>query len=286
MKQQYQQDYSSLLFGDIARTAIQQKHKETCNMIEFAMPMHEYLAHEALSRSSLIDLLDCPARFYYNHVLGGKSETKPMVMGQAFHCLALEPQHFDEKFYIMNHHTKNEKHAAYQEDKVKANGRTMLKQKEYDELQQWLMSLKRNPYYQQMTQTDQVEVNVFWQEDGIAVKSRLDYLNNGVVVDLKTCSSLNKWAVQDHIWRYGVDMQAAMNLDGLNANGYPAKSFVLIMIEKEAPYLTRTFEMSPSLISRGRQRYKDALGIYKECKANDEWPGYEQEIETLEVING
>jgi len=186
----------------------------------------------------------------------------------------------------MKHHTMNEQHQAFQDDKVKANGRTMLKQKEYDELQQWLMSLKRNPYYQQMTETDQVEVNVFWQEDGIAVKSRLDYLNNGVVVDLKTCKSLNKRDIKDHIWRYGVDMQAAMNLDGLNANGYPANSFVLIMIEKEAPYLTRTFEMSPSLISRGRQRYKDALGIYKECKANDEWPGYEQEIETLEVING
>ncbi len=67
------------------------------------MTMAEYQAAvDALSKSMLSELADCPARFKYRYIDGNKqAETEALRVGSAVHTLALEPEKWKAGYHVM-----------------------------------------------------------------------------------------------------------------------------------------------------------------------------------------
>jgi hypothetical protein len=91
--------------------------------------------------------------------------------------------------------------------------------------------------------------------------------------DLKTTQDASV-AFEDSILKYGYHRQAAWYLDAANAAGLGLKEFVLIAVEKDAPFGVQTFALDDSLIAKGRAENRASLALFAECKTSGNWPGY------------
>lgn len=145
---------------------------------------------------------------------------------------------------------------------------------------------------------------------------------NNVVVDLKTTddASLEGFSKSIANWRY--DVQHPYYLDGLREairqsggqipeqavigaaelsaywidqetgvlcrcrpdfwRGEP-KHFIFIAVEKKPPYAVGVYKLDEESVELGRAVYRSDLRRYAECKANDNWPGYGEKIQTISV---
>jgi exodeoxyribonuclease VIII len=145
---------------------------------------------------------------------------------------------------------------------------------------------------------------------------------NNMVVDLKTTddASLDGFSRSIANWRY--DVQHPYYLDGLREaisqsggvipeaavdgaaelsaywvdqetgvlcrcrpdfwRGEP-KHFIFIAVEKKKPYAVGVYKLDEESVELGRAVYRGDLRVYAECKANDNWPGYGDKIQTISV---
>jgi len=123
-----------------------------------------------------------------------------------------------------------------------------------------------------------VEQTFSWMENGLQHKCRCDVVNGDVIADLKTCGDASPRAVRNSVLRFGYHIQAAHYLRGTGA-----QRFVLIFVEKTAPYLTAVYELDAEALASGRTARQDAICLFEACSASGVWPGYSSEIESLSL---
>ena len=120
------------------------------------------------------------------------------------------------------------------------------------------------------------EVSIFWEEDGIKCKARLDILSGetrvGIVIsDLKKTNSANPDDISKAIFNYGYHRQAAWYLRGCRAVGIDAKVFILTFVEPETHLVTPAV-LLPQVIERGAEECEKGLSIYRQCLSTNKWP--------------
>lgn len=96
------------------------------------------------------------------------------------------------------------------------------------------------------------------------------------VIDIKTFSgqaTQKNWSRKIDEW--GLDVQAAVYLDLLEAAGDERPDFRHIVQEQNPPYHIEFKLLDSDFISNGRAKYRHALKKYCECLKTGEWPGYE-----------
>jgi hypothetical protein len=93
-------------------------------------------------------------------------------------------------------------------------------------------------------------------------KARLDYLKDGVIVDLKTSSDASPDGFTKAIANYDYALQAAFYLDICRAEGIQANQFVFLAVETKPPYMTGIYEIDPIWLEFGRDEYRRALRIF------------------------
>lgn len=59
--------------------------------------------------------------------------------------------------------------------------------------------------------------------------------------------------------------------------------FIFIAVEKKPPYAVGVYRLDAESVELGRAVYRADLKRYAECKANDNWPGYGDKIQTISV---
>jgi hypothetical protein len=62
-----------------------------------------------------------------------------------------------------------------------------------------------------------------------------------------------------------------------------ADTYLFLVIEKAAPFGIKLFQMSSEYLAVGRTKYMNVLPIFKQCLAENVWPGYNNE--RWEIIN-
>ena len=127
------------------------------------------------------------------------------------------------------------------------------------------------------------EGTAVWQDyGGLWLKSRPDIVSRRypIAADLKTCLDASPEAFTRTVARYGYHFQAAMGLDGLARIGMPHRYWLLIAIEKLAPYDVMVHELTPDFLAIGRRDYLLALDRLRGLEAH-EFPGYDQTINKL-----
>ena len=95
------------------------------------------------------------------------------------------------------------------------------------------------------------------------------------IVDLKTCDSL-KWFEAD-CKRFGYIHQMAFYRAVLRESIGETVPVHLVAVEKNEPFSTGVWELSPSVLEEAKLVNEAALARYRKCLQSGEWPtGYEE----------
>ena len=253
------------------------------------IPIEEYHAEEGISSTGISLIMDCPKRYWWE--FQSKSEkhkkAKQYEMGSALHTCILEPDKFQDRFYLAREtfdmRTKAGKEAMEKAEK-EADGRTILRGVDCELLMAMECSVKEHPVWQKIKLSEgNIEDSVYW--DGGIYKTRLrarpDFFNSEVVIDLKTTDCLSNFSKS--VYNFGYHRQAAMQLDGLQKIDGMKRLFAFCVVEKKPPYLTAWFTLDEKSLEQGRKEYLGAAAVYSECLRANEWPGYEERIQILSL---
>lgn len=123
------------------------------------------------------------------------------------------------------------------------------------------------------------EVVIIAEWDGVILRSMIDWMRNTTHLDdLKTTGMSASpdrlaYAMADGGW----DLQAAIQeriLDVLDPSGRGHRHHYFYLQENEDPYEVTVCELPESVMTIGRAKLDKAIGIWRDCLANNRWPGY------------
>lgn len=239
-----------------------------------------YHSNSAISRSRLMKIAESPEKFRY--IMDNPDQpTESLLLGQAVHKLALEPQEFDAEFAvepIVNKRTNAGKDALA-EFYLNNVGKTIITSKIYETAKAMVNSLMQNAKAKALL-TGDIEKSYYWTDEltGEEVKCRPDVTKvikgRGIIIDLKTCTNADTDTFARESIKYGYDVQAAMCKIGVEKETGIAHDIVYVCVEKEPPYSINILQADELVIEYGTRRYREFLGIYHECKEQDKWYGY------------
>jgi len=245
-----------------------------------------YQDKEHISNSMLSWLNQSPA--YFKSQLDSQSvATDAMILGSAFHCCTLEPDKFDNEYYVMPKIDKRTKIGKEEyENHIQAAGdRYIINTEQYSKIIAMKDAMLENKTIAELLTVNNgvpESVNV-WEEkvqddDGethvVKCKSLIDFRidDQDLVVDLKTTSSVASFT--SSIRKFGYDRQAAFYLRGLQANELvsPDARFLFACVEKEAPFEIAMFELDKSILDIANADIDNLLKQYVICKKNNYYP--------------
>jgi exodeoxyribonuclease VIII len=168
---------------------------------------------------------------------------------------------------------------------LNASGKTILPAKEYDLVQRWRDAVHKHPAARTLLAKGIPEKTFFFddQATGAQCKVRTDWFEeNGFIVDLKTTVSAHRQEFGKSIVNYRYDVASAFYQDGFyTATGIKPSGFIIIAVEKTAPYNVAVYIMPDNAVERGRRLYAANLQTYMECKERGKWPGYSDTVEEI-----
>lgn len=176
---------------------------------------------------------------------------------------------------------------------LKAQGKLVLKQDDYDTALKVSASLKANQKVKALIDCCMPEVSIFWTDaaSGVYCKARLDMVGtfNGdmVLADLKSFSDLhNEKLMTYQVLNQSYHNQMAFYSMAINAiwQKFP-KHLRWIFCEDKAPYANKVRTCPESLLNEGWATMTKMLSSYKTCQEFDSWPGFEEDEKELELPN-
>lgn len=151
-----------------------------------------------------------------------------------------------------------------------------------------------HPRLKQLFSEGKAEQCLYWRDEdtGVLCKSRPDYMRRlgdppfWCLSDLKSTGSASPSEEPGGFARvaHGLDyhVQDAMMRDGMNTiSGENNAIVVFVAVERERPFAIAPYTLDEDAVQLGRELYKEALEIYKQCLAKNEWPGYSERLTTL-----
>lgn len=252
------------------------------------MTEKEYREHPAISRSELWKIRESPEKFKY-YKDNPEEPTPALIFGQAFHKLALQPDSFGDEFAVapqVDRRTKEGK-AIWAEFAEQAEGKTLITEEDFNRAIEMRDSLYKAPFVSRLLSGER-EKEFFWTDDltGEECKCRADCVsdigNINIIADLKSASSADMEHFTKDSINYGYDFQAGMYTEGVEKCTGKSYSFVFIVVEKEPPYAVNVLQADELFVKRGKDIFRELIGIYHDCKSSGDWYGY---LGKYKVIN-
>lgn len=244
------------------------------------MTEKEYRNHPAISRSELWKIKESPEKFKY-YKDNPVKPTPSLIFGQALHKIVLETADFFKDFEIMpefNRRTKEGK-SAYDDFMSRNADKTVISEDVFTECCAMMQAIDKNNFCRQLL-AGQKEVPFFWVDEltGEQCKCRADCITRindiNYIIDLKTTANADTSEFMKKSIDYGYHVQAAMYTEGVKANIGGECQFIFIAIEKEPPYSINIMQCSEIYMKYGYDDYRHLLGLYHECKEENNWYGY------------
>lgn len=200
--------------------------------------------------------------------------TPAMAFGSALHCLLLEPEKFNDGFYIYDTKHRPEKDKtmaskANKEWKAKqirtsyAKNQILITSEDLDKIDDMISSMTKHDDVNKILATCEKEKAIAWSnivnDSTIDCKGKIDLATFDYIADVKTTAEfggIDKFRYDCKKYHY--DMQAAFYCDALGLD-----QFKFIVVGKNAPYDVGIFDISPEFLESGRQKYKYALSQYE-----------------------
>lgn len=233
---------------------------------------NDYHQHTAIGSTNCKDVLKSTWLFEHNKN-NPKAQTAAMAFGSLVHHLILEPEMFDQHYFVADKPKKNTKEgkAAYSRLDAERGQKTWVTQDDFLQAQDMRHNINQNDFIQAILTGGKSEQAVFWRDSGTGVlcKAKADYLNldKGLIVDLKTTSSLaSEMCFKHTIQKYQYQLSAAFYQDGFKQATGKALDFFILAVETFAPFNYGIYKLSDNLLQQGRALYGEALRIYKDAE--------------------
>jgi len=258
-----------------------------------------------ISASGLKLMKKSPAHFKEMQV----EETDAMRIGSAYHTLILEPEKFEQEYFIFDDRhiievligegakkpKATNQYKQWEENQYTyADGKTIISWDDFEVINNMKKVLFRHPYAKSLLTNGIPEQSMYFEvinefDQQINVKIRPDYIKEKkrIIVDLKTTSDASVDGFQKNAASYDYQIQAALYADLIEkskGDDIPW-TFIFIAQEKKAPYAFNLFEASPQFIAHGRYEYEMLLMLYKHCLDTGKWQGYQVFCENKFGIN-
>ena len=257
-----------------------------------------YSLEEFISYSGLKNLKKSPAHYrqYKDEPLD--VETDAMAFGSAYHTFILEPEKFEQNYYVFDddaiyqvligegfkspRSTKQYKEWAESEMRLIGDRKTIEKS-DFQKIKDMKDKLMSHYYCRALLSGGEAEYSITGtlqtSEGDINLKARPDYVkaNKHFIIDLKTTFDASEDGFTQAAADNDYHIQAALYSDLMemitgDSRGW---TFFFIAQEKRKPYAFNIFEASPQFIGQGRYEYEQLLKLYKMCIDNNKWPGYQ-----------
>lgn len=250
---------------------------------------------EYISASGLKKLKTSPAHFKEEEDI---TETEAMIFGSAYHCFVLEPERFENEYYIFNDQAicevligegyksprSTKTYKEWQESEMRIIGdKKVIDKAAFERIRKMRDRLFSHPYAKMLLSKGRPEVGYMGEietEAGtINVKFKPDYIKDikHLIVDLKTTADASADGFQRSAADMNYHIQAAFYADLMTKIEGQNRDFKFFFIaqEKKAPFAFNLFEAGPQFIAQGRYEYEMLLQMYKYCVDNNTWPGYQ-----------
>lgn len=226
---------------------------------------------DSISASGAKRLLKSPAHFRLPQWFSDAAD-----IGSAFHTEALG---VGQEVVVVDAASWRGKEAAAAQEQARAEGKAPILAKDVPTVQAMAEAVRSHPTAGRLlAQEGRREVSAFWRDDewGVTRRARYDHLtDSGINVDLKSTVSVARNDIQRTVVNFGYDLSAAWYEDVAHGLDIDLTATALVFVEKSPPHRVRVVELSPDFIERGRRLANRALEIYRDCKAADLWPNYD-----------
>lgn len=262
-------------------------------MLRKGISNEAYHADPALGRSRASDMLaSCPLKV--KHAMGKPSPSSPALLnGSMVHAATLEPEILDTEFGCKpteidgNSSRTNAYKEAFAEMERAEPEKKWLPPSDYNMCLDVSASAREHPLLKQYLYDadSKIEHTGFFEFEGVTCKVRPDLYNTrtGMVLDLKTTQDGSERGFAKSVRQFNYLFQAAWYMTALRQMGERPKEFVFLVVEKSAPYLTSCYTLDNNDIEREVPNVIDAIRLYGECLKTDVWPGYGDDIKTLNL---
>jgi hypothetical protein len=131
------------------------------------------------------------------------------------------------------------------------------------------------------------EQTLVWEEDGIWLRSRLDWLRDdyAAIDDLKTTTRSArgaKWS-RGPLFDHGCEVQAAFYRRAVFATTGYEPTFRWLVVETKPPYALQVIEPGPDVLALGEAKVEKAIAIWRRCLETDTWPAYDTAVYRAEL---
>jgi hypothetical protein len=263
--------------------------------LDFATYLADPVPGGSLSHSGAKTLLNAsPAKFAYEREHGRPGKAA-FDTGHAAHSQVLgdgmEIAVIPDEILGSNGATSTKAAKEFIAD-ARARGAVPIKSDEAAKVQAMADAIREHPIAGKLLDPSrgQVEQSAFWRDEdaGIWCRARFDYLSERdgrlLIVDYKSCASARPRDFAKAVWNFGYASQGPWYIDGattLNLGDNP--EFLLVAQETEAPYLVNVFELAELALVIGAERNARARALFAECTESGVWPGYEAEVQELDL---
>ena len=227
-----------------------------------------------LSYSSIKQFAKSPNHFL--QYINREQETTPaMIKGSAFHVLTLEPDKFMDQYAIapkVDRRTKvgKENWANFSREN---EGKKILTSQDYDDI--LAMSSAFYSYeHSRAIITDDVEIFLEGEIQGLAFRGYADIIGSDYVADLKSCQDASPEKFARDAYNMNYHLQAAIYCELTGKDRY-----YMIAVESSAPYNIAVYEMDFEMISRGKVLLYELIEKFKQWDGMPET--YSTKIELL-----
>lgn len=265
--------------------------------IYFDIPFEEYVALDAFNQSGAKKLLRSPAHYQAYLLEEEEKKSDCLILGSIVDCLALEPQKFDSYFAIRPETYTNEKGETKPfnvnakvcqavMEQLSASGKQVIKTNMLDAATSIAAAITRHKTAAEIIGRSKKQVSLVWEDvdTGVLCKGRLDMLSETDISDLKSTVDASPEGFSRSIESFGYHIQGAFYSDGYAAlTGNIQLPYNIIAAETESPFCVATYALEADTLLIGRAIYKKALKKYADCKTHNNWPGYSDFLEPIDV---
>lgn len=233
-----------------------------------------YYADQTLVTNSHLKVLMEGGPEALDHYYKYGSEDKPeYAFGRAFHCLILEPEVFNERFFILDdtaickeiggkRPTATKKYAEWKDEIIEENkDKEIISLDDMNRMTKMEDKLLSIPQVRTLLENTRREVIYKANINGVECKGKLDAVKpNQMIIDLKTTSKApTPYQFGKDFRNYNYDRQMAFY-----AELAKVPNACIIAIQKTAPYTVGVYMISEESMEEGVKKYSYALDFYKE----------------------
>jgi hypothetical protein len=279
--------------------------EEQRNTITAGVSWDAYAAIKAVSITRLKVIERSP--LHYRHNLSNPKESRPLTLGRAAHCAALEPERFAAVYCAWARSTSSggmapRKGKHWEAFKAANAGKEIVSAQDYGHATAIQTAIRSSDDAMRYLDHGTAEVMLRWNAFGRECKGRADWLTQidaqDVIVGLKTARDCRPRDFGRDARRYGYHLQWAFYADGFKAITGRMPKMVEIVVESAAPYAVAVYVIPDEVLTEGFDEYTDLLARLDECEKLDRWPGpvqgeqililpswgNEEQIETIDYV--